>query len=92
MAVSIIEDTSPGASGPGQYFAAHPAAYRLSLAGAGGTALYAAMRTLRTPGPRRVPWLALAVLEAAITCGIVCARRAATPATAVTGHRFGAHP
>lgn len=54
-------------NGPGTYVAGHPAVYRLSLADAAGTALYATLRAVRTPGLRRVPWTAVAVLEAAIT-------------------------
>jgi hypothetical protein len=38
---------------PGRYFASHPGAYRLSLAGAAGTALYAALRAMRTRRPAR---------------------------------------
>jgi hypothetical protein len=64
-------------NGPGRYFADHPIVYRLSLAGAAG---YATLRAVWTPGRRRLPWIALAVLEAAITIGIVNARQTAAPA------------
>jgi hypothetical protein len=56
---------------PGRYFADHRTRYLVSLAGSGGTALYATWRAYRCAGIRRVPWLALAVLEAAIAVGIV---------------------
>jgi hypothetical protein len=64
-------------NGPGRYFARHPTVYRLSLAGAAGTALYATLGAVRTPSVRRLPWTALAILEAAITIGIINARRTA---------------
>jgi hypothetical protein len=64
-------------NGPGRYLARHPTVYRLSLAGAAGTALYATLGAVRTPGVRRLPWTALAILEAAITIGIINARRTA---------------
>jgi len=60
---------------PGRFFASHPALYRMSLAAAGGTAVYAAVRSVREVGPRRVPWMALAILEAAIVVGMVHATR-----------------
>lgn len=71
-------DPGHSTGGPGTYFAGHPVGFRLSLAGAAGTALYATLRAVRTPGLRRVPWTALAIVEAAITLGIMNARRAAT--------------
>jgi len=65
--------------GPGRYFVEHPALYRASLAGSGGTALYAAWRAGRAVGARRVPWAALAVLEGAIAAGIRHARASELP-------------
>ncbi len=53
----------------------HPAIYRLSLAGSTTTAAYAAVRARRAPSARRIPWTALALLEAAITAGMMNARR-----------------
>jgi hypothetical protein len=79
MAVSLAGMVG---NGPGRYFADHRVAYGLSLAGAAGTAGYAAVRALRATGTKRVPWTALAVLEGAITVGVVGVRRAA-----VGGHR-----
>ena len=67
---------------PGRFFASHPALYRMSLAAAGGTAVYAAVRSVREVGPRRVPWMALAILEAAIVAGMV--RRAASECRGMT--------
>jgi hypothetical protein len=62
------------ANGPGRYFAEHPAAYRLALAGSAGTAAYAAVRAIRATGTQRVAWTALALLEAGIAAGIVNVR------------------
>jgi hypothetical protein len=59
------------ARGPGQYFAQHPVAYGLSVAGSTFATAYAAVRAANATGARRVPWLAMAVLEAAITAGII---------------------
>ena len=67
-------DTRTTASGPGRYFANHPAVYRVSLAGSAGTTLYAVWRTMRATGARRVSWVSLALLEAAITAGVIHAR------------------
>jgi hypothetical protein len=62
------------ANGPGRYFANHPAVYRMSLAGSAGTTLYAVWRSVRTAGARRWPWIAVALLEAAITAGMIAGR------------------
>jgi hypothetical protein len=67
-------DITPATGGPGRYLADHPAIYRLSLAGSTATAAYAAVRARRAPSAR-IPWTALALLEAAITAGIMNARR-----------------
>ena len=67
--------------GPGPFFAGHPALYRLALAGAAATATYAAVRAVRANGAHRVPWLALAATQAAITAGIVTERNAAAHST-----------
>jgi hypothetical protein len=61
-------------AGPGIYFASHPVAYRLSLAGSGGAAVYALVRAVRHEGSRRSLWVALALLESGVTVGIVHAR------------------
>lgn len=59
--------------GPGRYFADHRAMYRLSIVGSAGTAGYATYRAVRVAGRRRRQWIALAILEAAITAGLVSA-------------------
>jgi hypothetical protein len=69
-----VFDAQPAATGPGRFFATHPALYRLSLAGSSGAATYALMRFGSPRGDRRRLWAAMAVLEAAITVGIVRAR------------------
>jgi hypothetical protein len=66
--------------GPGRFFASHPAAYRLSLAGSGGASAYALMRVGSPRGVGRLPWVALAVLEAAIAVGIMRAKKSAVTA------------
>jgi hypothetical protein len=70
-------DRTMAAGGPGRFFADHPILYRLSLAGSTGTAGYAAIRALRARGTRRIPWIALALLEATIAVGIMDQRRQA---------------
>jgi hypothetical protein len=64
------------ARGPGRVFADHSRVYWLSLAGSGGACAYALVRAARARDRRR-PWAALALLESAITVGIVRARRSA---------------
>jgi hypothetical protein len=77
--------TQTTASGPGRYFANHPAVYRIALAGSGGTTLYAVWRIMRTAGARRVAWVALALVETAITAGMTHAHgRGTAPARATT--------
>ena len=73
-------DTHRAAHGPGRFFANHPAAYRLSLAGSGGASAYALMRVASPPGDRRPRWVALAVLEAGIAVGIMRAKKLAVTA------------
>jgi hypothetical protein len=68
-------DVCAAPSGPGRYFADHPAVYRISVVGSGGVALYAASRAVRAAGARRASWMALALLETAITAGMMQARQ-----------------
>ena len=69
------------ATGPGRFFAHHPVAYRLSLAGSCGASAYALLRVGSPGSDRRRPlWAALAVLEAGITAGIIRARNSAVHA------------
>jgi hypothetical protein len=72
----------PG-KGPARYFAGHPLAYGLSLAGSGGTALYTLAAAGRPGQRQRVRWLALGALCAAQFAGIAAAteltRRRAHP-------------
>lgn len=75
-----ILDATATTGGPGRFFADHPVVYGLSLAGSTGTAAYAAVRALGATDARRVSWAALALLEAAITAGIMKARNSAVSA------------
>jgi hypothetical protein len=59
--------------GPARYFADHPLAYGLSLAGSAGTALYALAVATRPGHRRRVMWLALGAHCLAQFAGIVAA-------------------
>lgn len=73
----LVFDARVSADGPGRFFDAHPVVYRLSLAGSSGASAYALLR-LGSPGAdRRLLWVALAVLEAGITAGIIRARNSA---------------
>ncbi len=74
-------DARAAKRGPGRFFAEHPAVYQLSLAGAIGTAGYAAARASGARGGRRIPWAALGLLEVGIATGIVSVRRAALKAS-----------
>ena len=76
--MSVSTGPSPMA-GPGIYFASHPVAYRLSLAGSGGAAVYALVRAVRPEGSRRWLWVALVLLESGVTAGIVHARKTRVP-------------
>jgi len=67
--------------GPGPYFRTHPIAYRVSQAGSAATALYATVRAVRAHGAGRMRWVALAMLETAITIGIACTRARARRST-----------
>lgn len=60
--------------GPGRFFVNHPGLYGMSVAAAAGTAMYAAVRSAREVGRRRLPWVALAVVEAGISAGMVHSR------------------
>jgi hypothetical protein len=60
--------------GPGRFFAGHPVAYGLALAGAGGTALYALTVAMRAgERRRRLLFAALGAQCAAQFLGIVLA-------------------
>ena len=80
-------DLPMSTKGPGSYFTDHPAMYRISLVGSAGTAVYATLRAIRTPGIRRLHWVWLAILEAAITIGIVNSRSVTPPKIAVSAAR-----
>lgn len=73
-------DTHRAVDGPGRFFASHPAAYRLSLAGSGGASAFALIDVGSPRGDRRRLWLALAVLEAGIAVGIMRAKKVAVTA------------
>lgn len=67
-----------GAGSPGEYFATHPGAYALALAGAFGAALYAAMLAHREPSRRRAAAFTLLAVSTAVEgAGIVLARHRA---------------
>jgi hypothetical protein len=72
-----VFDAQLTAIGPGRLFASHPAAYWLSLAGSSSASAYALVRLGSPRGDRRPLWAAMAVLEAAITVGIVRTRSSA---------------
>jgi hypothetical protein len=74
-------ETDGTTSGPGGYFLRHPIAYRVSLAGSAGTALYAAVRAMQAHRTRRMGWTALAALETTITIGIARTRARARRST-----------
>ena len=69
--------------GPGSFFAAHPAAYAISLSGAGAAGGVFASRAARSRGLKRLGWILLFALEVAIFIGIVSstgnAKRSAAP-------------
>jgi hypothetical protein len=67
------------ARGPGAFFCDHPGLYALSLAGAFGTAGYAAVEA-RKAESGRARWWALAGLIAAQAVGMAASRRRARAA------------
>lgn len=69
--------TRVSARGPGAFFRDHPGAFVASLAGALGTAAYAAVGARRADEGRAVRWWALAALTTAQAVGIASARRRA---------------
>lgn len=73
--------------GPARYFAEHPVAYALSLAGASAAVSLFATRAACTRGSRRIGWIALFALEAAIFIGIVVVREEARSALSLEGRR-----
>jgi len=75
--------------GPARYFAEHPVAYALSLAGASAAVSLFATRAACTRGSRRIGWIALFALEAAIFIGIVVVREEAHRALRLEGTRSG---
>jgi hypothetical protein len=75
--------------GPGAYFAEYPLAYALSLAGAGTAVSIFATRAACSRGPRRLGWIALFALEAAIFIGIVVVREEAHRALQLEGPCVG---
>jgi hypothetical protein len=75
--------------GPARYFAEHPLAYALSLAGASAAVSIFATRAAYSRGPRRLGWIALFALEAAIFIGIVVVREEALRALQTEGSRSG---
>lgn len=60
--------------GPARYFAEHPVAWALSLAGSSAAVSIFATRAATARGARRLGWIALFALEAAIFIGIVVIR------------------
>ncbi|MFU8891711.1 MAG: hypothetical protein ACNA76_08730 [Anaerosomatales bacterium] len=75
--------------GPAGYFAEHPLAYVLSLAASGAAVSIFATRAACSRGPRRLGWIALFALEAAIFIGIVVVREEAHRALQHEGPRTG---
>jgi hypothetical protein len=72
-----VFDGLMAADGPGRFFAQHPAVYWLSLAGSSGASVCALMRLGSPRGGRRLPWAAMAVVEAGITVGMIRAKNSA---------------
>lgn len=71
--------------GPARFFAEHPALYALSLAGAGSAVALFATRAAGSRGARRLGWIALFALEAAIFIGMVVVREDARRSLHATG-------
>ena len=63
--------TSPSLQGPARFFADHPAARAMSLAGAGSAIGVFVARAGRSRGARRFGWTVLALLEMVIFAGII---------------------
>jgi hypothetical protein len=68
------------AQGPGAFFRDHPGLYALSLAGALGTASYAAVAARKAEPDRAPGWWALVGLTATQAVGLAAARRRARTA------------
>jgi hypothetical protein len=68
------------ARGPGTFFRDHLGLYALSLAGALGTAGYAAVEARKAEPGRAPPWWALAALTATQAVGMAASRRRARAA------------
>ena len=75
--MTVTHDPTTNADGPGQVFAQHRVLYGLSLVAAGSTCAYAVVLAHRARGGRRIPWVALAALQAGIVVGIIRATRSA---------------
>lgn len=73
-ALVVKDPLGRGVGGPGSFFSEHPAAFALSLAGAGTAIGMFAWRAARARGARRLGWAALFALEVVIFVGIVVAR------------------
>jgi hypothetical protein len=71
-------------NGPGKFFADHPAVYALSLSGAGTAVGVFAARAAQSRGTRRLGWIILFALEAAIFIGVVVVREDARRSTSPT--------
>ena len=67
-------DKKEALKGPGGFFAAHPALFIISLAGAAFAAAMFAVRASKESGGRRFGWIALAAFEIVQIGGIVAAR------------------
>lgn len=73
--VSREKSAERSLSGPGVFFLEHPAAYGLSLSGAGAAVGIFATRAGGSSGFRRLGWFLLCALEAAIFIAMVFVRR-----------------
>jgi len=67
--------------GPAYYIATHPAAFVASLVGAGCATVLLARRAAGAGGLRRLGWIALSALEAAVVLGILGLRKRPTSPT-----------
>ena len=74
-------------AGPGVFFLEHPAAYALSLSGAGAAVGIFATRAGRSRGFRRRGWILMCALQAAIFIAMVAVRKDARRSAHAPHHR-----
>lgn len=62
--------SKPNFSGPGEFFAAHPLIYAISLLGALSAAILFSFRARQSTGARRLVWIGLALFQIAQAIGL----------------------